>query len=222
MTSLNTYLRAFLPHRIAIPRRERTRGAIGGGIGILVAALSGLWLSHVLHLSPWLVAPIGASAVLVFATPASPLAQPWSVVVGNTVTAIAGLIACNFIPDPLIAASVAVALAIAFMFATQSLHPPGGAMALLVVLTHTRDPMFALFPAFTNSAILVATGAAYHALTRHNYPHIPAAKPASPLLTEDDFAAALAAEPDLLDIELDDLRRLPEAAERHAHERTDA
>ncbi len=222
MTALNARLRAFLPHRIAIPRHERVRGAIGGGIGIMVAAISGLWMAQTFHLSPWLIAPVGASAVLVFAAPASPLAQPWPVIIGNTVTAIAGLIASNFISDPMLASGAAVFLAIAAMFLTRSLHPPGGAVALLVVLTHTKDPMFALFPAFTNSLILVAAGVAYHALTRHSYPHVPAPLPTSPLLTEDDFTAALAAEPELLVIELDDLRRLLEAAERHARERTKA
>ena len=203
---------------MSIPWPERLRGALGGGIGIAFAAFTGMAMANALHLSPWLVAPVGASAVLVFAIPASPLAQPWSVIGGNTVTAIAGLVACNFISDPLLAASVAVGLAIAAMFALRCLHPPGGAMALLVVLTHTHEWVFALFPAFTNSLLLVVAGLAYHAVTRHSYPHVAKPVPIDGLI-ESDFAAAIANETELLDIDPADLKRLIAAAERHADER---
>ena len=211
-------LSAFLPRPMNLPWSERLRGAIGGGIGIAVTAVISLMTARALHLSPWLVAPLGASAVLVFAAPASPLAQPWAVIGGNTVTAIMGVLACHFIPDPVVAASVAVGLAIAAMFALRCLHPPGGAMALLVVLTHTQAPLFVLFPAFTNSLLLVAAGVAYHALTRHSYPHIAKPAPVAGLVSS-DFEAALAGETELLDIDPADLKRLIAAAERHAEAR---
>ena len=107
---------------------------LGAGLGI---GLTG-WLSHLLNLpSPltWIVAPMGASAVLVFGVPASPLAQPWAVVGGNTLSALVA-VTCMHIAGPVnLAAAAAVALAIAVMFATRSLHPPGGATALLIVLS---------------------------------------------------------------------------------------
>ncbi len=59
------------------------------------------------------IAPLGASAVLVFALPASPLAQPWSVVGGNTLSALVGVVSVHFFDDPAIAGAVAVAGAIA-------------------------------------------------------------------------------------------------------------
>jgi CBS domain-containing membrane protein len=215
---------AFMPRRVAVPWPERLRGALGGGIGIAFAAFASFALSNALHLSLWLAAPVGASAVLVFAVPASPLAQPWSVVGGNTVTAVMGLLACNLIPDPVLAASVAVSLAIAAMFALRCLHPPGGAMALLVVLTHTKAPVFALFPAFTNSLLLVAAGLAYHAfVTRHSYPHV---QPVPPLprsglmrITQADFAAALAEQGEVFDIDPEDLGRLLQISELKAYRR---
>jgi len=64
------------------------------------------------------------------------------------------------------------------MFALRCLHPPGGAMALLVVLTHTKAFEFALFPALTNSLLLVAFGLAYNTATRKAYPHALATPPA--------------------------------------------
>ena len=216
-------LSAFWPRPMAVSWPERLRGALGGGLGIAFAAFTSLTLAHALHLSPWLVAPVGASAVLVFAVPASPLAQPWSVVGGNTVTALMGLLACNLIPDPVIAASVAVGLAIAAMFALRCLHPPGGAMALLVVLTHTKAPVFALFPAFTNSLLLVAFGLLYNNLTRRPYPHhiLAAPKQASGLLrvSETDFAQALAQHNEVVDIDFEELSQIVRASELIAYRR---
>ena len=72
--------RDFLPPDQSVDARERWRAAFGGLLGVLLTAL----LCHALvpghAVSAWLVAPVGASAVLVFAVPASPFAQPWSVV----------------------------------------------------------------------------------------------------------------------------------------------
>ena len=217
-------LSAFLPRRTSVSWPERLRGALGGGLGIAFAALVSIGIAKAFHLSPWLVAPVGASAVLVFGVPASLLAQPWSVVGGNTVTALMGLLACNLIPDQVLAASVAVGLAIAAMFALRCLHPPGGAMALLVVLTHTKTIEYALFPAFTNSLLLVVAGLAYHALvTRHSYPHVQPvpAGPRSGLIriTEADFAAALAEQDEVFDIDPEDLSRLLQISELKAWRR---
>ncbi|MDI7775996.1 HPP family protein [Asticcacaulis sp. EMRT-3] len=216
-------LRAVMAGAATVSRLERLRAALGGGFGIAITALICLTAAKNLHLTPWLVAPLGASAVLVFAAPSSPLAQPWSVIGGNTVSAIMGLVACNLIPDPVIAASVAVGLAIAAMFGLRCLHPPGGAMALLVVLSGVHAPVFALFPALTNSLLLVGTAMLYNGLTRKPYPHRPAAQaaPASGLLriSPEDMAAALAEHDEVLDIASDDLARLLERSELHAWQR---
>ena len=216
-------LKAFYPRAMPVTLGERLRSGIGGGIGIAFTALISLLIAKALHLTPWLVAPLGASAVLVFAVPSSPLAQPWSVVGGNTVSALAGLLACNLIPDPVIAASVAVGLAIGAMFTLRCIHPPGGAMALLVVLTHTHDPVFALFPALTNSVLLVAMGLIYNFLTGKRYPHVSVTATAqrSGLLRirEEDLAAALAEHNEVLDIAPEDLARLLEVSELRAWRR---
>ncbi|MCH1990933.1 HPP family protein, partial [Achromobacter xylosoxidans] len=62
--------------------RERLRMAAGALLGVLLAGWLSRWVGGHWGISPWLVAPIGASAVLVFGVPASPLAQPWPVVGG--------------------------------------------------------------------------------------------------------------------------------------------
>ena len=76
---------------------------------------------------PLLVAPMGASAVLLFAVPASPLAQPWSIIGGNLVSATVGVACASWIADPVGAGALAVALAICAMFALRCVHPPSGA-----------------------------------------------------------------------------------------------
>ncbi len=139
-------------------------------LGIVITAI----LCRLCANSPtavWLVAPLGASAVLVFAVPASPLAQPWSVVGGNTVSALIGVLCVHLIDDPALAAGVAVAAAIVAMFALRCLHPPGGAAALLAVLTHASSLDFVFFPVLVNSMLLVLVGIVYNTATGRRYPH---------------------------------------------------
>ena len=73
---------------------ERVRAVLGAALGVLFAAGISLWASPDPAL--WLIAPIGASAVLVFTAPASPLAQPWPVVGGNTLSALVGVACAHF------------------------------------------------------------------------------------------------------------------------------
>ena len=143
---------------------------MGALLGIVITAI----VCRLCASSPtaiWLVAPLGASAVLVFAVPASPLAQPWSVVGGNTISALMGVLCVHLIDDPALAAGVAVAAAIVAMFALRCLHPPGGAAALLAVLTHASSFDFVLFPVLVNSVLLVLVGIVYNTATGRRYPH---------------------------------------------------
>ncbi|MFZ3119662.1 MAG: HPP family protein, partial [Variovorax sp.] len=81
---LRQFLGGLRPERVFADSKERWRAVAGAGLGILVTALISRWWIGTGAPQPWLVAPLGASAVLVFAVPASPLAQPWAVVGGNT------------------------------------------------------------------------------------------------------------------------------------------
>ena len=127
---------------------------------------------------PVIVAPIGASAVLVFAVPASPLAQPWPVIGGNIVSALVGVAVVRHGPSGAAAAGLAVGGAILIMSLLRCLHPPGGAAALTVVIggnaVHAAGWSFAFVPVGLNSLALVALGILFHRATRHSYPHRPA------------------------------------------------
>ena len=155
-------MRAFRPAPIGADWRERVRVMVGAALGVLVTALICSALGGSAAGWPWLIAPMGASAVLVFAVPASPLAQPWAVLGGNTLSALVGIACVRWIGSPEFAAALAVGLAIGLMFALRCLHPPGGASALLVALNGIGDPQFAALPVFVNSLLLVAVGMAYN------------------------------------------------------------
>lgn len=168
-------LRPFGPAMTAPTGREALRAAAGAGLGLLVCEAM-LWL-----LTPGagigqmlLIAPFGASAFLIFAVPNSPLAQPWSVMIGNTLSAVAAIGTVALIQDPRLAAPVAVALAMLGMAATRAFHPPAGAVALATVLA-AGDPgfpglAFAALPVAAGSAILVMAGLAWNRATGRVYP----------------------------------------------------
>ena len=137
--------------------------ACGGGI-IGISAVS--WVAWIAlgdeTVLPLIVAPMGASAVLVFAVPASPLAQPWPVIGGNTISALVGVSIAQAISSPHLAAGLAVGLAILLMSLTRCLHPPGGAAALTAVIggpvIASAGYSFAFLPVAVNAASLVAIG----------------------------------------------------------------
>lgn len=223
--------RLFVPILAGATLRERLLACIGVTIGIaLTGVISGLAMGGGPHVA-LLVAPMGASAVLLFAVPASPLAQPWSIIAGNSISALVGVTVAHFVHDPVIASGLAVALAIAAMSFTRSLHPPGGAAALTAVLggpaVVSAGFLFPFVPVALNATILVTLGLLFHRLARRNYPHVaaPAANShgtADPPPRErvgfrpEDVDAALATLDETFDIDRDDLERLLRQVELQA------
>lgn len=165
---------AFAPHLAGESLRDRAIACLGvlagvGATGALCAWIEGSAAGFLI------VAPIGASSVLLFAVPASPMAQPWPVIGGNTVSALIAFAVAGAIGDPVIAAGPAVALAIAAMSLLRCLHPPGGAIALSVVLggpaIASAGFKYAFAPVGLNSLVIVALGWLFHRFSRHSYPH---------------------------------------------------
>lgn len=220
--------RAFRPARTRIDKGERLRLVTGALIGILLTGL----LCHlaggtVLAGLPWLVAPLGASAVLVFALPASPMAQPWAVVGGNTLSALAGIAGVHgayLLGSPELAAALAVATAIVLMLSLRCLHPPGGATALMMVLSGIGDPAFAIYPVMLNSVLLVMAGIAYNNATKRPYPHMQL-PPAHGLISgqdsllDADLDNVLARYNQVLDVSRDDLKALLAETRLRAYDR---
>lgn len=215
--------RAFWPVANDINWKERLRIIVGIFLGI---ALSGLLTHQMAHSAwPWLVAPMGASAVLIFGVPSSPLAQPWAVIGSNTISALFGILCVHLLGSDELAAAVAVAGATGLMLALRCLHPPGGAAALLVTLSGTTDPLFAFQPVMLNSVLLVLVGMAYNTLTRREYPHRP--KVATSHIATDheeqaleaDLNAVLARHNQVIDISHDELKSLLNDVRMQTYER---
>jgi CBS domain-containing membrane protein len=110
---------------------ESARSALGALVGLGLAGA-------LLHLNAddafWLIAPIGGSAIILFTLSHSPLAQPWSVFGSYLMALCAAYLSVLLIPNPLLAAAAAVAGNIWLMARFNCMHPPGGALALLIAL----------------------------------------------------------------------------------------
>lgn len=215
------WLSRWVPTPLSTSRSERLRVVVGALLGILFTAIASQWWAPAAGV--WLVAPIGASAVLVFSAPSSPLAQPWAVVAGNTVSAAVGWCCVQWLSVPLPwAVSVAVAAAIGAMMALRCLHPPGGAMALLMVWLQESHWSFLFFPVFTNSVLLVLVAVLYNHWTHHPYPHKPSpvvSPPAAGQVGRADLDTVVARYGQVLDVAPDELVNLLREAQGMATER---
>ena len=102
------------------------------GIG-LIAFLQSQHFSEIENI--FLIGSFGASSVLIYGAVNSPLAQPRNLIGGHVLSALVGVTAYKFLPDILwLNASIAVASSIVVMQITKTIHPPGGATALIAVL----------------------------------------------------------------------------------------
>ena len=231
-------LRFFVPILAGATLRERAVACVGALLGVAAAAAigaAGLGLDPSL---PVVMAPAGASAVLLFAIPASPMAQPWSIVGGNTISALVGILVASLVPDVALAAGLACALAIVAMTLARCLHPPGGAVAVTAVIggpaVAAAGYGFALTPVALDSLVLVAIGLVFHRLLGRSYPHRAPAPVTNTVGTADpppsqrtgfqaeDVDAALAHLGETFDIDRTDLEEVLREVERQALLRTHA
>lgn len=123
-----------------------------------------------------LIGSFGASAVLVYGAIKSPLAQPRNLLGGHVLSALVGVASYQALGNtPWLAAGLGVALAIVVMLATKTLHPPGGATALIAVIggskIHALGYGYALVPAGAGALILLAIALVVNNLARNRkYP----------------------------------------------------
>ena len=150
---------------------------IGGFLGIAAVA----WVNHLLFAGTDLslmIGSFGASAVLVYGAVRSPLAQPRNLVGGHVVSALVGVAAWKLLHhDPWLAQAVAVATAIALMHATRTLHPPGGATALIAVIgsdsIHQLGFLYVLMPATLGPVLLLVVALVVNNIpSTRRYPEI--------------------------------------------------
>lgn len=239
MGRIPPWLDGFLPKPSNASRTEQVRAGAGALFGLLLTALLTPLLLRVFgNDTPgmaFLIAPMGASAVLLFGVPASPLAQPWSVFGGNVVSAVVGVTVARLIGNPVLAAPVAAGAAIVCMFLLRCLHPPGGAVALTAVLAgpavHAAGYEFAFVQVALNTALMVLAALAYNKLTGRRYPHsqqstlqpVHATGDPAPIsrigFSSGDLDAVLKRYGQVLDVSRDDLENIILATEMEAYER---
>lgn len=178
---------------------------------------------------PLLVASMGASAVILFAIPNSPLAQPWPFAGGQLLSACTGVACLHLFPDTVMAAASAVGLSVLLMLLMRCLHPPGAATALAPVLG--GEPLarlgfdFVLVPVGINVLFMLAAAITINrGLLRRNYPLLKSAEKAADVkkgvisdnYNEDAILQALKNFGNFVDVSSDELSRLFTATEKLA------
>lgn len=119
---------------------------------------------------PLLMAPFGATSVLIFGVPDSPLAQPRNVIGGNFIAALVSLTILHLFGAEPWAMAMAVATAIGMMQLTGTVHPPSGAVALVVMMSKASW-QFLLTPALEGSIMLVLCAVVFNNLAEdRSYP----------------------------------------------------
>ena len=120
--------------------------------------------------SPLLMAPFGATSVVIFSFPDSPLAQPRNVIGGNLIGALVSLIFLHFLGSSPVTMAMAVATSIALMQLTGTVHPASGGIALVVMMTKPNW-LFLLTPTLEGSIILVLCAVIFNNLAQERiYP----------------------------------------------------
>lgn len=232
---MTDYMRAlFSRWPSAISTREKILTPLITFVAILVVSQVGQHLVHPYqHLV--MVASMGASALLLFVMPNSPLAQPYPFVMGHVVPAAIGVLCANSVDNFYLAAALAVSISLIAMYLLNCLHPPGGAAALVPVIAHSEyvlDLSYVVFPVLINVlTMLLFTLIVHKWILKKEYPVRPMPKKdqrhqhndPSPLgrmgINSADLQAAMQNFNAYLDITENDLARLYSSAQHNAYVR---
>lgn len=144
---------------------EILRSLIGGTISIFIL----LTLSHFTG-NPYIMAPFGATCVILYAVSQSPLAQPRNVIFGHLISACIGLVFLKFLPQSTFTIALSVGCAIALMQFFKCVHPPAGANPLVILLTAhntSYEWSFLLFPVLSGSLVLVCIASVVNNIKTH-------------------------------------------------------
>jgi CBS domain-containing membrane protein len=164
----------FLGIQSSTTNAEKIVSSAGAIIGIALMFLISAWVTD--YQGAMAILPsMGAAAVLLFAVPHGPLSQPWALLGGNILSAIAGVSCALVFDNPYIAGGVAVGSAIGLMHIARCIHPPGGATALAAVIggpgIHALGYGYVLVPTLLNCMVLVLIAVAFnYAFPWRRYP----------------------------------------------------
>lgn len=232
---LRQLFRFFVPEPASQSVGEQLRSAAAAFIAfILLMLISGYTLQG--EPAPLLLASMGASAVILFATYNSPLAQPWSFVGSHLLAATIGITCALWIDQLWLAAAIAVTLSLLLMQRLHCLHPPGCATALVPLLgdseVHKLGYQLLITPVLLNVSVLLGLALLINRyLLSRNYPYRPHNIEDNPHRLRDprpqerlgvnhqDVTAALQKFDMFLDVSEDDLMQIYQVAQAHARQR---
>lgn len=156
--------------------KEKFWSFVGSFLGIgLIALIQSIYFPHQDNF--FLIGSFGASSVLIYGVIQSPLAQPRNLIGGHLVSAITGVTIAQILPHSLwLSAPLAVSLSIVGMQHTKTLHPPGGATALIAVSGSEKIKalgyLYVLFPVLSGVSILLIVALLVNNLTSNRkYPN---------------------------------------------------
>ncbi|HEY0922688.1 HPP family protein [Rheinheimera pacifica] len=217
----------------AIPLTQRLKVALSAFVALFIVTWVSLQLADTAG-SIVLLASMGASAVLLFGLPNSPLAKPWSFAAGHLISATVGLVCSHLFTDLALMAAVTISIVLFVMYIFECMHPPGGATALVPVIASTDQVLgyeFLLYPVALNVFVLLAVALLLQKLwLKHGmqkpiqkYDPVHLHQDASPLkrlgLQPEDLLSALNSFDTVVDISEQDLERLYHHAQLNAYQR---
>nr|WP_241264031.1 HPP family protein [Bowmanella dokdonensis] len=217
----------------SIPVSQRLKVAGAAFVALLAVTSTSLTLADNTS-TVFLLASMGASAVLLFGLPNSPLAKPWSFAAGHLISAAIGLACSHIIDDLALMAAVTIALTLLAMYVFECMHPPGGATALVPVLASSEQHLgydFLLYPVALNVLCMLLMAVLLNRLlgasllsrepVRQDPVHLH--QDPSPLkrlgLQPDDLLYALNHYQSVLDVSEQDLEQIYHQAQLHAAQR---
>jgi CBS-domain-containing membrane protein len=206
----------------SVSHTEKLVSGLGAFLGIFLVFYTSIYF--VQGTAAYLiVASMGATAVLLFAVPHGPLSQPWSVIGGHLISAVIGVSCAKFIPDPFLAAPMAVGIAVGAMYYLHCIHPPGGATALSAVVASSEIQQlgyqFVLTPVLINVIAIISVAVIFNYLFHwRRYPSYLSRRQSSKnkttpedsygAITHEDFVYALSEFESFIDISENDLLKI--------------
>jgi len=229
---MRKFIRYLLPDASFLSSKETFISAVLALIATYLCVTLTAYITSVDH-APLFVASIGATAVLVFAVPNSPLAQPWPLVGGHLFSATIGVFCFQMIPDFMLAIAMAVGLSILVMNFTKSLHPPAGAAALGMLLgtpeLQSLGYRYVIDPVMINVIVMLILGLVINNLVPgRSYPNKLGSEKTNKredwgfeksLYNQSDLEAALKEMDSFVDVSHTELNRIYSLAVAHANKR---
>lgn len=159
-------------HYVTLFRKNRLLTAVVSAIGATLCIWTLAAIDSSIETPYVLIAPFGATMVLIFGVHRSPLAQPKNVILGHLTTAFVGLVFINYLPVSPLTLGLAVGLGLFFMLLFDVTHPPAGGNPLLIMIGGHASWTFLLHPILIGTLAIVALAVLYHKfIPGHIYPY---------------------------------------------------